>query len=83
MCLAQPLGGLDALIRVGGRHAYVGHDDVRPVRIDCSEERCEVVARGDDRKVLTRLEQAADAFTDEIVIVGEHDPDRHGRSIRR
>ena len=30
-----------------------------------------------------RIEQSPDAFADEIVILGEHEADRHGRRIRR
>ena len=30
-----------------------------------------------------RLQQAPDAFADEVLVFGEHEPDRHGRRIRR
>ena len=36
------------------------------------------LADGGDLEVGLRLEQAAHAFANEVVIVRQHDPDRHG-----
>jgi len=83
MRLTQALGRLDALVRAARRHAYVGDDDVRALRVDGSEKRREVIAGCDDCKLWPRLEQATDPLADEIVVLGEHEPDRHRRSIRR
>ena len=77
--LAQPLGGLDPLVGVARRHADVGDDDVRPFGLDRGEERIEIAARGHDLQVGLRLEQTPETLTDEVVILGEHEPDRHGR----
>ena len=83
MRLAQPLGGLDPLVGVARRHADVGDDDVRPFRVDRGEQRVEIAAHGRDLEVGLRLEQTPDALADEVVILGEHEPDRHGQRIRR
>ena len=45
---------------------------------DGAEQRFQVAADGSDLEVHLRLEQAPDALADEVVILGEHDPDRHG-----
>ena len=78
MRLAQPLGGLDPLVVVPRRHADVGDDDVRPLRVDRGEQRVEVAAHGGDLEVGLRLEQAPHSFAHEVVVVGQHQPDRHG-----
>ena len=52
-------------------------------RLDRGEQRLEVAADGDDLDVRLRLEQTTDALADEVVVVGEHDADRHERRIRR
>ena len=38
---------------------------------------------GHDLEVGLRLEQPPDALADEVVVLGEHEPDRHGARIRR
>ena len=81
--LAQALGDLDALVRVVRRHADVGDDDVRALAIDGLEQRLEVAAGRRDLEPGLGLEQAPYAFADEVVVLREHDPDRHGRRIRR
>ena len=43
----------------------------------------EIATDGHDLEVGSRLEQAPDAFADEVVILCEHEPDRHGQRIRR
>ena len=83
MRLAQPLGGLNPFVGVTRGHADVGHDDVRLLRVDRGEQRVEVAADSRDLEVGPRLEQPPDALADEIVILGEHEPDRHKTRIRR
>ena len=51
--------------------------------IDGLEQRLEVAADGDDLEPGLGLEQAPHALADEVVVLREHDPDRHGRRIRR
>ena len=56
--LAQPLGSLNPLVVVTRRHADVGDDDVRLLRLDRGEQRVEVAADGRDLELRPRLEQA-------------------------
>jgi two-component system cell cycle response regulator DivK len=44
---------------------------------DGGEQRVEVVANGSDLEVVLRLEQPSKAFADEVLVLGEHNPDRH------
>ena len=83
MRLAQAFGGLDALVGVSRRHADVGDDDVRPLRVHRIEQGAQVATRSDDLEVGLRLEQPPNALSDEIVILGENEPNRHGQRIRR
>ena len=76
--LAQPLGGLNPLVRASRRHADVGDDDVRPLRIHRGQQRVEVATDSGNLQIRPRLEQAPDAFADEVVILCKHDADRHG-----
>jgi hypothetical protein len=41
------------------------------------EQRVEIVADGCDLEVVLRLEQPPKPLADEVLILGEHDPDRH------
>ena len=77
MRLAQARRGLDALVDAVRRHADVGDDDVGPLGVDGREQRVEIAADGDDLDLRLGLEQAAYTLADEVVVVGEHDPDRH------
>jgi len=83
VALAQEVGRADALVGPGRRHPDVGDDDVRPLGLDCGEQRVQVVAGGDDLDVGLRLEQAARALADEVVVVGDDDAQRHARSLGR
>ena len=73
---------LDALVRQPGRHPDVGDDDIRAVRCDRLEQRVEIAARRDDLEVVLRLEQMPEPLADEVLVFGQHDPDRHGARIR-
>ena len=75
--LAEPQGGLDALVAIAGRHANVRDDDVGALSVDRGEQGVEVVAHGRDLELLLRLEQTPNALADEVLIFGEHEPDRH------
>ena len=44
---------------------------------DRGEERLEVVARCDDLDLGPRLEQTTQPLADEVVVLGEHEADRH------
>ena len=46
-------------------------------RLDRGEQRVEVAADGDDLELGLRLEQAPHALADEVVVLGEHEADRH------
>ena len=77
MCHSQALCGLDALVDAVRRHADVGEDDVGALGLDRCEQRVEVAARGCDLDLRLELEQATETLADEVVVIGEHDPDRH------
>ena len=79
---AQPLGGLDPLVGLARRHADVSHDDVGLLALDGGEQRVEVVAGRRDLDLGARLEQAPQALAGEVVVLGEHEPDRHAQRIR-
>jgi hypothetical protein len=57
------------------RHADVGQDHVGALGLDGAEQRLEVGARRHDLEVVLRLEEPADAFANEVVVLREHDPD--------
>ena len=46
-------------------------------RVDGRQERVEVVTDGHDLDLLMRLEQAPQALSDEVLVLGEHDANRH------
>ena len=78
----QPYGRLDPLIRVAGRHADVGDDHVRTLRLHRGEQGVEVAADRRDLDVGIGLEQPLHALAHEQMIIGDHEPDRHGARIR-
>ena len=61
-----------------GGHPDVGDDDLGPLRVYGAEERVEVLADGNDLELGLRLEQAAHPFANEVVVVRQDHPDRHG-----
>jgi hypothetical protein len=75
--LAQPLSGLDPLVAASRRHANVGQDDIGARGLDRFQQRIEIAARRRHLEVMLRLEEPADAFTHEVVVLRQHDPDRH------
>jgi hypothetical protein len=74
---------VDALVGVPRRHADVGDDDVGPLGVDRVEQRGEIPADRDDLDVVLRVEQAPKTLSDELLVLGEHDPDGHRVRIRR
>ena len=82
MRLAEPRGGLDALVALARRHANVGQDHVGTLGLDRLQQRIEIVARRHDLEVRLRLEEAADTFANEVVVLRQHDPkSQRGHSI--
>ena len=79
--LAQSLRGLDSLVCFAGGHPDVGYDDVRLLGVDGGEQRAEVLTDSHDLELGTRLEQPANAFADKVVILREHQPDRHEQGL--
>ncbi len=77
--LAQPLGGLNPLVGVARRHADVGDDDVRRSASTAASSESRSPQTAATSRSGSRLEQPPDALTDEVVVLGEHEPDRHGR----
>jgi len=66
-----------------GGNADIGDQHVRGLSVDGLEERVEVPTDRGDLEPGLRLEQAPDAFPNEVVILREHEPDGHGPRIRR
>jgi hypothetical protein len=83
MRLTQSLRRLDPLVGVPRRHADVREDHVRFLGIDRGKQGVQIAARRRDLDVVPRLEQTPDALADDQVILGEDDPERHVRRIRR
>jgi hypothetical protein len=79
---AQTQCGLDSFVVVSRRHPDVRDDDVRPLRVDRCKERGEVATHGRDLDALRTVEQTAEALADQILVLGEHDADRHRLRIR-
>ena len=65
------------LVRVGRRHAYVGHDDVRLEVLDRAQEVLGVGHRRDDLMAVLG-KQASQAFAQQGEVLGDHDT--HGSS---
>ena len=81
--LAQPGRHLDSLVRVRGRHPDVRDDDVGLLGLDRLEQGVEVLANRCDLEVVSSREQPSQGLADEVVVIGEHEPDRHVLRIRR
>src|SRR5207244_1648766 len=81
--LAKPACRLDSLIGAVRGHADVGDDNVRMLRVDGREQRVEVAACGDHLDLGVCLEQASHALANEVVILREHETDRHTNRIGR
>src|SRR5438067_10955710 len=79
---AQAIRRANPFVGAGRRHANISDDDVRPLSLHGGEQRVEVAARRGQLHILLRFEQAAHAFADQKIVFGEHDPNRHGDSIR-
>ncbi|HJX20273.1 MAG TPA: hypothetical protein VJ454_04730, partial [Steroidobacteraceae bacterium] len=49
---------------------------------NCAQQRFEIAAHRDQLEVILSFQEAAYTFTDEQIVLGEHNPDRHDASIR-
>ena len=77
--LAQPGGGLDALVPAGGRHADVGDHDVGLAALDEGEQLGQVGRGADELEVRVGGDQPGDALPQEDVVLGQRNPDgAHG-----
>src|SRR5207247_10309504 len=81
MSIAQPPGGADTLVGSGGRHANVGQDHVRVVRVDEIEETAEILAHGHELEVVLELDQGANSLAHEHIVFCEDEPKGHGSSV--
>ena len=79
---AEPIRRLDPLVAVAGRHPDVGDDHVRTLRLYRGEQGVEVAANGRDLELGICFEQPSDALAHEEMIIGDHQPERHGARIR-
>ena len=72
---AQRHRGAQTVVLAPGRHLYVDHGDVRPVRERLAQEVVGVAGLGDD--VEARLaEQPREAFPQKDVVLSDHDSQR-------
>jgi hypothetical protein len=71
--------GAHALVGPGGRHPYVGHDDVGGLAGRRLHEVAVAAAGGDHLDAVLVVEQLHDALAHEEVVVGDNDAQRHGR----
>ena len=75
--LAGVGGGADALVRVGGRHADVGEDDVGLLGLDGCHQRVEILTDRHHFHAFFRLEKPDHTFADEVIVFGERDSNGH------
>ena len=71
-------GSLEPFRTMGGRHADVREDGARLLLLHGVQQRGEVGHGRHQLDVLGPAEQGRRALPDEVVILGEHDPERHG-----
>ena len=71
----------DALVGVRGRHPDVGEDRVGSELLDGGKELGQVGDGRDQLQVVGRREERGRSFADQVVVLGEHDPKRHGRML--
>ncbi len=83
MGFTQPFCGLDPFVGVPGWHPDVCQDHVGALGVDGSEQGTEIAAHRRDLELGLRLEQAPDSLANEVVVLREHEPNRHGQRIRR
>ena len=74
---------LDPFVGVAGRHPDVRQDHVGALGVDRGQQRSEIAAHRGDLELGLHLEQAPNPFTNEVVVIREHESDRHGQRIRR
>ena len=79
---AEALGCADALVGAAGgiRMSVTTTSGRSSSTAASSDSRSPHVA--DDLELGTRLEQSSETLADEVVVLGEHEADRHARSIR-
>ena len=80
---ADPLRRLDALVGVRRGHPDVGEHGVGLVLDHGLEQRVRIGGGADELEVVGLGEQGGHALTDEVVVVREHDPQRHDRDCNR
>ena len=73
-------GGADPLVGVRGRHPDVGQHRVGLQRLDFGEQFVVRCGGSDDLHAFVLGEEGRDSLADEVVILGEHDPD-HARMV--
>ena len=72
-------GGPDAFVGAGGRHADVGDHHVGPLLLGDAQQPVVVGAHTHHVEIGLRLDELAHALADEVVVLGQHHSDRHGR----
>src|ERR1022692_1862289 len=77
----QALGGPKALVGPGRWHPDIGDHDRRAVLLDSSLQPGEVDATLDQLDLVRGLEQLPDALSQQVIVLGEDDADRHAMRI--
>ncbi|MEI2717395.1 MAG: hypothetical protein V9E98_10430 [Candidatus Nanopelagicales bacterium] len=72
----------DPLVCVGGRHADVRDHDVRRVACDRHQGLLGIGKASDDLDGVAEFQQQAQAFTDEVTVVHDKNPDRRAGGCR-
>ena len=78
---AQLIGGTYTLIGPGRRHSDVGDHDVGGLFLDGLQKRWVVDAGGHELQVGLQVDQLADALSDQVVVLGQHDSEGHPASL--
>src|SRR5215469_9769025 len=80
MALAYLPGGVDALALETRRHPDVGDEHLRPGSLGAADELVEVGGHPDHAQVLTGVDEGADSFAHDQVVVREENADRAVRA---
>jgi len=75
-----PRGGLDAVL---ARHLYVEHGDVRPVLQGMPDDFVAPVHLVHDLYVALQREQRRQRTADQVLVLGDEDPNHRGTDTRR
>ena len=81
MLRSNPLGCVDALGRVRRRHSNVRQDDIGKLLLHRSQKLVEVGGRRHQVDILDACKEGRCTLPDEVVVLGEHNAQRHERIV--